>query len=289
MLSRHGYPNENLIDVTFTIGDIKRQPCRQPSYAKAQKHDNAINNPDLRPIILENEEIQSLTSPLELCKSHLISALDHPLLQKTVKFEPGTARLIKFLRSRWLPSAMNGLLRWAYEMAARRSRQLLGASRDSDAYSGPVKEPDDKGGMRSCKAPETQKDTAASLWRATSRSQLLITSSTGTISVRYSSVCGTNQGTKKSEQLLALAIAFMPSSKDRAVGVSIMFGHIQDTVDAERFSPYMRTFNVIPKDSAIINSVLQDDLEGVQTLFASGEASPLDVDPDGFSLLSVHD
>ena len=289
LLIRHGYPSENIIKDTFTMDDIKKQPCRQPSYAKAQKHDNAINNPDLGPIILENADIQSLISPLELCKSHLISSLDHPLLQKTVNFEPVTASLVKLLQSRWLLSTMNGLLCWAYEMTARRSRKLLGASHDFDIYSGPVKEPDDRGGMRSCKAPEARKDTAASLWHLTSRSQLLVTSSTGTISLRSSSVYGTNQRTMESEKLLALAVAFMPSSKGRTVGVSIMFSDIQDTVDAEKISPYIRTFNVIPKDSAIINSVLHDDLEGVQTLFASGEASPLDVDPDGFSLLSVHD
>ena len=289
LLSQHGHPNESVIENTFTIDDIERQACRQPCYAKVQEHDTLIKYPDLGPIVLEHGDIQSLISPLELCKSHLLRSLDHPLLQKPVNVEPVTARLIKLLQSQWLLSAMNNLLCWAYKMMARRSCQLLGASHDFNAHSGSVKEPDDKGGMRSCKAPETPKDTAASLCHATSRSQLLVTSSTGTISVRYSSVFGTNQRTMESEEPLALALAFMPSSKDRTVGVSMMFGDIQDIVGAEKISPHIRTFNVIPKDSAIIKSVLHDDLEGAQTLFASGEASPLDVDPDGFSLLSVHD
>ena len=288
LLSGHGHPNESVVENTFTIDDIERQGCRRPSYAKVQEHDTLIKYPVLGPIILENEDIQSLVSPIELFKSHFIRSLDHPLLQNTVNVEPVTARLIKLLQSRWLLSAMNELLGWAYEMTARRSCRLLGASHDFNAYSGLVKEPDDKGGMRSCKAHGTRKDTAASLWHATSRSQLLVTSSTGTISVRYSSVFGINQRTMESEELSALALAFMPRSKDRTEGVSIMFGDIQDTVGAEKISPYIRTFNVIPKDSAIINSVLHDDLDEVQTLFASGEASPLDVDPDGFSLLSVH-
>ena len=105
----------------------------------------------------------------------------------------------------------------------------------------------------------------------------------------YSGVSETDPTTIKYEQLLALAIAFMPRSKDRTVGVSIMFSEIRNTVGAQKISPYIRTFNVIPKDSAIINSVVHNNLEEVQSLFASGEASPLDVDPDGFSLLSVHD
>ena len=289
LLSRHGHPKESVVENTFTIDDDERQACRQPSYAKVQEHDTLINNLDVGPIILENGDIQSLISPLELCKSHLIRSLGHPLIQRMVNVEPVTACLIELLQSPWLLSAMDGLLCWAYEMTANRSCQLLGASHDFNACSGPVKEPHDKGGMRSCKASETRKDTSATLWHKTSRSQLLVTSSTGTISVRYSSVFGTNQRTMQSEQLLALALAFMPGSDDRTVGVSIMFSDIQDTVGAEKISPYIRTFNVIPKDSAIINSVLHNDLEGVRTLFASGEASPLDVDPDGFSLLSVHD
>ena len=248
-----------------------------------------MNNPDLGPILFESGNTESLILPLELCKSHLTRSFDHPLLQGTVIGEPVTARLIKLLQSRWLLSAMNEVLCWAYETAARSSRQLLEGSYDFDVYSIPVKEPGDKRGIRPCRAPATREDMAESLRRATSRSQLLVASSTGTISVGCSSVFETNPSMIKSEQLLALSIAFMPRSKDRTVGVSIKFSAIWDTMGAQKISPYIRTFNVIPKDSAIINSVLHNDLEEVQALFASGEASPLDVDPDGFSLLSVHD
>lgn len=289
LLSQRGHLNESVIETERAIDDIERQARRRTSNAEVQDDDNPINNPALGPIIVESGNTESLISPLELCKSHLIRSLDHPLLQRAVIGEPVTARLIKLLQSRWLLSAMNEVLCWAYETAARRSRRLAGASHDFDIYSVPVKEPGDKRGIRPCRAPETRKDVATSLRRATSRSQLLVASSTGTISLGYSSVSETNPSTIKSEQLLALAITFMPRSKDRTVGISIIFGEIQDTVGAQKISPYIRTFNVIPKDSAIINSVLHNNLEEVQNLFASGEASPLDVDPDGFSLLSVHD
>ena len=288
-LSQSGHPNDSVIENTGTINDIERQACRRTSNAKAQDDDNPISNPDLGPIFLESGNTESLILPLELCKSHVIRSLDHLLLQRTVVGEPVTARLIQLLESRWLLSAMNEVLCWAYETAARRSRQLLEASHDFDVCSIPLEEPGDKRGIRPCRTPETREDMAASLRRATSRSQLLVASLTGTISVGYSSVSEMNLSMIKSEQLSALSIAFMPRSKDRTVGVSIMFSEIRDIMGAQKISPYIRTFNVIPKDSAIINSVLHNNLEEVQNLFASGEASPLDVDPNGFSLLSVHD
>ena len=287
--SQRGHLNESFIENKGTIHDIERQPCRRSSYGKVQDDDNRVNNPDLGPVVFESGDIGSLILPLELCKSNLIGLLDHPMFQRTVIGELVTVRLITLLQSRWLLSAMDELLCWVYETMARSSRQVLGILHDSGVNSAPVKEPDDKRGIRPRGAPGMREDRAASLRRATSRSQLLVGSSTGTISVGYSGVSETDPTTIKYEQLLALAIAFMPRSKDRTVGVSIMFSEIRNTVGAQKISPYIRTFNVIPKDSAIINSVVHNNLEEVQSLFASGEASPLDVDPDGFSLLSVHD
>ena len=289
LLSRRKLLNDSVIENKRTAGDIERQPCKKPSYSKAQDDDSRINSPDLGPIISESGDLRSLILPLELCKSQLIKSLDHPMFQRTVIGEPVTVRLITLLQSRLLLSAMDELLCWAYETVARSSRQALGISHDFGVYSAPVKDPGDNCGITSCVAPEMRKDRAASLRRATSRSHLLVDSSTGTISVGYSGVSEINPSTTTSEQLLALAIAFMPRSKDRTVGVSIMFSEIRDTMGAQKICPYIRTFNVIPKDSAIINSVVHNNLEEVQSLFASGEASPLDVDPDGFSLLSVHD
>lgn len=54
-----------------------------------------------------------------------------------------------------------------------------------------------------------------------------------------------------------------------------------------RISPHITTFNVIPVGSSIIECVMQNDLEGVMKLFVEGQASPLDVDPKGHSLLQV--
>ena len=54
-----------------------------------------------------------------------------------------------------------------------------------------------------------------------------------------------------------------------------------------RISPHIKTFNVIPVGSPITECVMQNDLEGVTKLFTEGQASPLDVDPKGNSLLQV--
>ena len=54
-----------------------------------------------------------------------------------------------------------------------------------------------------------------------------------------------------------------------------------------RISPHITTFNVVPVGSSIIGCVMQNDVEGVMKLFLEGQASPLDVDPKGNSLLQV--
>jgi hypothetical protein len=49
----------------------------------------------------------------------------------------------------------------------------------------------------------------------------------------------------------------------------------------------IRTFNVVPYDSKIIQCVKVNDLDGFRRLISENKASPRDVDPEGWSLLTV--
>jgi len=51
--------------------------------------------------------------------------------------------------------------------------------------------------------------------------------------------------------------------------------------------PTIRTFNVVPEDSEIIECVRMNDLAGFRRMMENGEGSPRDVNPDGISLLYV--
>lgn len=48
-----------------------------------------------------------------------------------------------------------------------------------------------------------------------------------------------------------------------------------------------RTYNVIPQDSPLFKCCTGGNLQGVQALFSSGEASPFDVDNNGLTALHV--
>lgn len=78
----------------------------------------------------------------------------------------------------------------------------------------------------------------------------------------------------------------IPNTYQRTIGLSVSFALDVSSFGC-RISPHIRTFNVVPIGSSIIRCVVQNDLEGVKKLFAEGQASPLDVDPKGNSLLQV--
>ena len=78
----------------------------------------------------------------------------------------------------------------------------------------------------------------------------------------------------------------IPYVCQRRVGLRISFA-LDTSPFGCRISPHIKTFNVVPVGSSIIACVVQNDLEGVKKLFTEGQASPLDVDPKGNSLLQV--
>ena len=84
-----------------------------------------------------------------------------------------------------------------------------------------------------------------------------------------------------------LTVTFVPKDYRRTMGLCATFIDMMSEVNGPRISPRLRTFNVVPEDSEIINCIKRNDLNGLQLLFDKREASPTDVDPKGFSLLSV--
>ena len=85
----------------------------------------------------------------------------------------------------------------------------------------------------------------------------------------------------------ALTVSFIPKESRRTIGLCATFVSVMSEVRSPRISPRLRTFNVVPDDSEIINCIMRNDLSGLQALFDNREASPTDVDSTGFSLLSV--
>ena len=83
-----------------------------------------------------------------------------------------------------------------------------------------------------------------------------------------------------------ITLCSIPNHRRRTTGLMVSFA-LNTPPFGARISPHIRTFNVVPTGSSIIKYIQKNDLEGVRKLFAEGQASPLDVDPRGNSLLQV--
>lgn len=49
----------------------------------------------------------------------------------------------------------------------------------------------------------------------------------------------------------------------------------------------LRSYNIVPNNSEILEAIRLGDTDAVLDLFRSGKASPFDKNPDGYSLLEV--
>ena len=84
-----------------------------------------------------------------------------------------------------------------------------------------------------------------------------------------------------------LRLSFMPIDEKRTTGIAINFQRTQDALLRTALSRRIKSINVVPKDSEVIQCIKRNDLRSLQILFDKREASPLDVDPQGCSLLSA--
>ena len=83
-----------------------------------------------------------------------------------------------------------------------------------------------------------------------------------------------------------ITVCSIPNHPQRTRGLMVSFA-LNTPPFGSRISPHITTFTVVPFGSSIIRCIEENDLEGVRKLFAERQASPLDVDPRGVSLLQV--
>ena len=81
-----------------------------------------------------------------------------------------------------------------------------------------------------------------------------------------------------------ITISYLPRALEPTPGICVRSSRM---MGGSAISPQIKTFNVVPDDSAIIQCVRKNDLRGIQTLFDLGAASARDVDSRGISLLHV--
>ena len=87
---------------------------------------------------------------------------------------------------------------------------------------------------------------------------------------------------KSRQSVTELQVHFFPNLDICSTAVSLTFPDIWQSIP-----PLLKISRMVPWDSKIIRYVSDGNIQGVRDLFESKEASPQDVDPDGYSLLDV--
>lgn len=192
------------------------------------------------------------------------------------------------LRSDWLSLEMEELICQGYELSAQAIRRRQAARPVSSIGSRRFLSLDDHETERLEIGhwPTENRDLETSLeMRPTSRTSRQ--TSMGRLNLELSTPSRDSPHSNISDVPCVINISFVPRRQQRTTGISAVFQRGSSASEVCNISPRLRTFNVIPNDSLVIKYIARNDILGVQRLFTEGKASPLDVDSNGFSLLSV--
>ena len=233
---------------------------------------------------------ESIMLPLQLLRTHLTESLELESLWRG-RYSCGSTlnHLYSTLSSSWLSLEMEDLICRSYELSAQAIRRRQAArpvSRDGICL---LSTPEDD---RECEGPKTARQpmehgNPETDLRLQLTSRIRRSTSMGRLIVEFSTPPQDSPYVDTSDVLCVINISFIPERQQRTIGISATFRKHSSASQSCRIPPRLRTFNVIPYDSQIIDCIRDNDILGVQRLFTEGKASPLDVDSDGFSLLSV--
>ncbi|KAJ9602934.1 hypothetical protein H2200_012714 [Cladophialophora chaetospira] len=94
------------------------------------------------------------------------------------------------------------------------------------------------------------------------------------------------QGTVSADKGLTMTMSFLPRAFERKMGISLTLSASFWDQAYTRLHPTLKTFGVVPLNSAVIQCIHRNDISGIRDLFSSGLARPSDVDSEGCSLIS---
>ena len=243
----------------------------------------------INPFIFEGSNPEDLVLPLHLLKKSFPSRLARDSLGDYVG-NVSLANFFDLVNILQLPFEIEDLLCQCFEMSARsiRERQTVRAGREP--------------GISNC-----SKSLKVSTQRSRSYSDdrigldetmilgmggqvthhLMWAVSKGKIKLHLTSKSDRPMAGLESRRQYMLRVSFMPTDDKRTTGITINFQRTQDALLRNVLSRRIKSINVVPKDSEVIQCISRNDLRSLRVLFDKREASPLDVDPQGRSLLSV--
>lgn len=243
-------------------------------------------SPNVNRATLDRVDIDAIMFPLQMLHSQFNAYLKHNSIKMWTFGEHTPQAFLATAQSDWLCREMEDLLCWAYENASRSMRRRQWGKRElatnhiqekrsepaeADKWSD-LEESWGGGAIRRARTP------------AKLKSNLCVVSPSGMLRVHLRTPLANRFPSDDQE---TLRLSFIPTANERTTGITASFNRYLNGISTPQISRSIKTFNVVPQDSAIIQCVSRNDLVGVQSLLDRGEASPLDVDPYGFSLLSV--
>lgn len=227
---------------------------------------------------------EKLILPLQLLQKQFAIPLDEKLLKKCTWAGSSLNLLFELIDSEWLRLEIEDLVCWSYAASLRAVQQRQAGRRVS--VSGTT--PDISSGYQSIpRGQDVRKNSFEPELPARDTSYFLKRSRKGVLRVQLCTASREVLNISDSAPPIIVTVSFMPKTKRRKMGVSAIFTKPWNTLVKSQISPFLKTFNVIHQESKIIMCICGNDLQGVHRLLERKEASPLDVDEWGFSLLSV--
>lgn len=242
-------------------------------------------------ITLEGANPEDIVSPLQALESKFPMHLVRHDLEGYRYSDSHLSSLLEIVNSTWLHLEIEDLLCWSYEMSARtlRERQASRQDYNSDIHS-----------EKSYNASNHDRDP----WRPDAQevhnSQVFPSAKPKLMSFLMREMPSSTLKTQLWTELSAdpedfgnpephswLTISFITRGEKRSKGLTVELTTAQRAFHEPRICPRIKAFNVVPENSEVIRCVSRNDLRGLQKLFDNREASPLDVDPRGYSLLSA--
>ena len=245
---------------------------------------------DYPTVCLDDVDAEAAIWPLQLVKQHLQLSSDSSRYQWHVSNGSTVNDLFNLVKSRCISIQLENLLLQVYEASARVSRRRRLARMKSTPESDVQHEPEESNA--NSEPPHEDQNSLRRHFAATA-SKCRFTSYSlsklprGALSIRLKTAGRDHLNPTISPQSWVLSITSMPMATGRTKGLTAVFMSSLANDDSLRIPPLVNTINMVPEDADIIRCISSNDALGVKRIFNLEEASPQDLDPYGFSLLSV--
>lgn len=257
-------------------GRYKRHRSISRNDFEVAKNSDCVVCPDVNP--------EELVRPIQLLEKQLIISLDQNLAKNCTCAGSSLNILFELTHSEWSRVKVEDLVCWSYLASLKAVQQRQAARTALRSGTGSKLSSYDRS---SPGGQDIRKDLFDPELPARDTSYFLKHSRKGVMRIQLSTRSRESVEVYDSEPPTTVTVSFMPKAKKRTIGVSATFTKSWNSFVEPRISPCIKALNVLPQGSRIIQCVSDNDLQGLQRLFDGKEASPLDVDQWGFSLLSV--